>query len=881
MNMKLTVAEVLQAGVQAHVAGNFQEAERAYKAILDRQPNHADANHNLGALIKKRGDSSSALPFFRKALESNPQEAQFWLSYVKSLIDLEDFEAAEHFLNSAKQQGHIGEKFETLQEVLSSEWSKKEPNLVEWSAPSTINVKLVSLYRANKRLLGLKYGRQALVLYPNLSPAYNILSLIYAANNENHQCLEIFKRCLILNPVAADVINNLSSTLVDYRIVDKAIGYGKKAVMLRPDSSEGYNNLGRGLGVLGHHKNALRYLEAAVKIDTKQPVVLLNLAINLRAVGENERALKVLKSCLDLDYQLVEAHEESGNLLSILGKERAAEDKFLSALKLDPSRVSSRISYANFLKKRGRLGEALAHIEVGLRADKDSENAKLLAADIHFELGDYRKSIDLYDQSILKKPLNSMIYNNLAVIQDKVGHHSAARRNCFKALILNPHNLMTLMGMANTESKVFRERNIANWISCLLPKRPTANQSKLGKNFEITALFCFGRSGSLFFQSLFDGHPQVATIPGVYLKNWFTDSSWAPLQPNFNNKYWRLELAKQLVEQYLPAFDARCRNNVPGRPLGPGIWLSKGQGFMEMGVERKDYFYVNKEEFICKFEGLLREYGFIDRRKCFELFHIAFNYACFGDSKLRPHIFYHIHNPSPEEVRAFAEFYPASRYLYIFREPIQTLESWMLNSKFEQKKDFASRMTTWMSIAGYLKSLIYLLSIPSKINSEARGVRLEDVKNQAHSIMPKIASWMGLENHTTLYEAKFGGLDYWGPDSSSGPVKGFDPASITYAKGRFFSDKDISILETLFWPFMQQYFYTQLPEKKFKAELNRIEPLIKQPFDFEKRLYKDIKHNSLPLEELTPYKIFHGTLETVWDRLHKDPSFQQFILPLT
>ena len=52
--MKFTVAEVLQAGVQAHLAGNFQEAEAAYQAILDRQPNHADANHNLGALVKKR-----------------------------------------------------------------------------------------------------------------------------------------------------------------------------------------------------------------------------------------------------------------------------------------------------------------------------------------------------------------------------------------------------------------------------------------------------------------------------------------------------------------------------------------------------------------------------------------------------------------------------------------------------------------------------------------------------------------------------------------------------------------------------------------------------------------------------------------------------------
>ena len=205
----------------------------------------------------------------------------------------------------------------------------------------------------------------------------------------------------------------------------------------------------------------------------------------------------------------------------------------------------------------------------------------------------------------------------------------------------------------------------------------------------------------------------------------------------------------------------------------------------------------------------------------------------------------------------------------------------MLNSKFEQKKGFVSRITTWMSIANYMKSLTYLLCIPNKINLEAKGVRLEDIKNQAHSIMPKIASWMGIEDHSTLYEAKFGGLDYWGPNSASGLVKGFDPASIKYAKGRFFSDKDIFVLETLFWPFMRQYSYTENSEEQFKIELDRIEPLIKQPFDFEKQLYKDLNNNSLPLQELTPYKIFHGTLEFVWDRLRKDPCFQQSIIPLT
>ena len=48
--MELTVIQALERGVSAHRAGNLQEAERIYKAILQSQPNHPDANHNLGVL---------------------------------------------------------------------------------------------------------------------------------------------------------------------------------------------------------------------------------------------------------------------------------------------------------------------------------------------------------------------------------------------------------------------------------------------------------------------------------------------------------------------------------------------------------------------------------------------------------------------------------------------------------------------------------------------------------------------------------------------------------------------------------------------------------------------------------------------------------------
>ena len=61
--MVLTLGQALQKGVEAHKAGKVQEADRYYTAILQAQPNHPDANHNMGVLAVGLGKIVEALPF--------------------------------------------------------------------------------------------------------------------------------------------------------------------------------------------------------------------------------------------------------------------------------------------------------------------------------------------------------------------------------------------------------------------------------------------------------------------------------------------------------------------------------------------------------------------------------------------------------------------------------------------------------------------------------------------------------------------------------------------------------------------------------------------------------------------------------------------------
>ena len=108
--MELTIEAALQKGVEAHKAGKVQEADQYYTAVLNSQPNHPDANHNMGVLAVGVGQ----VGIFKKALEVNSTITQFWISYIDALMKLEQFEDAKAVLTQAKENGLNDDRFDPI-----------------------------------------------------------------------------------------------------------------------------------------------------------------------------------------------------------------------------------------------------------------------------------------------------------------------------------------------------------------------------------------------------------------------------------------------------------------------------------------------------------------------------------------------------------------------------------------------------------------------------------------------------------------------------------------------------------------------------------------------------------------------------------------------
>ncbi len=112
--MALSAEQALSQGIAAQNAGNIQEAARVYQAILQSQPLHPEANHNLGLIALSVNQVQEALPLFKTALDVNPKIEQFWISYIDALIKNNQRKVAKQIIKKAGKKGFDVKKLQAL-----------------------------------------------------------------------------------------------------------------------------------------------------------------------------------------------------------------------------------------------------------------------------------------------------------------------------------------------------------------------------------------------------------------------------------------------------------------------------------------------------------------------------------------------------------------------------------------------------------------------------------------------------------------------------------------------------------------------------------------------------------------------------------------------
>jgi len=151
----MSAQSALDGAIASHQAGRLDEAARQYQAVLERFPEHAVANHNLGVALVQSGRFSRALEYFERATRAAPQRADCWLSLANCHYVMGMWEDARATIDRAGAAGLTDERLSALRSAMEGQAVGRKVFCVGRNKTGTTSIE------AALRSFGLKLGLQA------------------------------------------------------------------------------------------------------------------------------------------------------------------------------------------------------------------------------------------------------------------------------------------------------------------------------------------------------------------------------------------------------------------------------------------------------------------------------------------------------------------------------------------------------------------------------------------------------------------------------------------------------------------------------------------------------------------------------------------------
>ena len=332
------------------------------------------------------------MPFFEEALKSDTNNAQFWLSYIDTLISLDKVAHAIAAFYQAKNNGAQGYRFDQLEKRLGLSNTNviADQNLEEF--PSNILDKyqldqalrhaiqkaknglvkeaqeiyqdILARFPRNKRAL---IGMKALLSSPkfqvslNQNPTPNQLQdLIYLyAEGKFDEALNKASQLLIEFSKSFVLYNFIGATKQGLGKIEEAINSYKKALSLNSNYAEAYNNMGLALKDQGKLDDAIKAYNNALSIKPDYADAYNNMGIVLRDQGKLDDAIKAYNKALSIKPDYADAYNNMGNALKDQGNLDDAIKAYNKALSIKPDYADIYNNIGIALRDRGNLDDAI------------------------------------------------------------------------------------------------------------------------------------------------------------------------------------------------------------------------------------------------------------------------------------------------------------------------------------------------------------------------------------------------------------------------------------------------------------------------------------------------------------------------------------------
>jgi tetratricopeptide (TPR) repeat protein len=481
-----TATDHYRLGLASQQRGELETAKEHFLAVLQDDPQHADALHSLGSIDARARRFVDAERLMRRAIALNPMQALYFnsLGNVLRACNRRE-EAAAVYQQALRLQPDLALVHNNLGALALEDGEPQaaaEHCLEALELDPNFAGAYCNLGRALNNLGKLDEAadafRRALKLRPQLAIAHNYLGHVQRARGELERARESFRTALEIEPELAAARRNLGTVHMALGEAAEAVKCFAAAVRLEPGDAAGHLQLGIACHTVGRLGRAAASYRAALELEPGSAEGHLNLGIVLNELREPLEAERALQKALELEPGNALAWAELAALYEDMSRLDDMQEAVARALAIAPQDPRVNLEAARCDRRRGRLDEALAR----LRAVDPVGLPDRVAQQIHYELG--------------------LLHDRRNETDDAFRHFTEANRH----------------GLSNDRLRRVDPSRFLRQIDALHTCFSSAPPSGWAKAPPIEAadtpvfLFGFPRSGTTLTDLLLDGHPSVRTL---------------------------------------------------------------------------------------------------------------------------------------------------------------------------------------------------------------------------------------------------------------------------------------------------------------------------------------------------------------------------------
>tara|TARA_B100000700_G_scaffold110280_1_gene124297 strand:+ start:456 stop:1922 length:1467 start_codon:yes stop_codon:yes gene_type:complete len=235
----MKIKETFELAFQNHKNNNLEIAEKLYKEIIEKDPNHFGSAFYLGTLSMQNKNFEEAIKWYEKAIKINPNFPDAYNNLGTIFQNLKKYEnAITYYEKAAKVNQNYPDALNNLGTIKQIFGNLEEA---------------ISLYE------------KAITINPKFSSAYNNLASVLNEIGKPKKAIENCEKAIQINPDYASAYNNLGNAYKKLKDFQKAIECYEKVLQINPEYINANNNLGAIFRDLGNPGDAKKYFK---KIDT-------------------------------------------------------------------------------------------------------------------------------------------------------------------------------------------------------------------------------------------------------------------------------------------------------------------------------------------------------------------------------------------------------------------------------------------------------------------------------------------------------------------------------------------------------------------------------------------------------------------------------------